>query len=144
MDKQPIKLSWGKYAPSLFHSKYRAVNKQSIKLFWGNYTPSLLHCKYRAVDKQPIKLLWGNYAPSLFHCKYKAVDKQPINALVGKGTLLRQAHIPLSGQRHINATKELLLFYANLVALYYMSTSSRLAMATFRPLTLPSDPYFLF
>ena len=46
---------------------------------------------------------------------------------------------PVEWARHINVTKEPLLFYTNLVALHYMLTSSRLAMSTARPLTLPSD-----
>ena len=55
---------------------------------------------------------------------------------MGEVALLRHAHTPLSGRRHVNVTKEPLLFYATPVALHYRVTSSR-------PLTLPSDPGFL-
>ena len=50
---------------------------------------------------------------------------------------------PVEWARHINVTKELLLFYTTLAALHHMLSSSRLAMSTARPLTLPSDDGFL-
>ena len=51
--------------------------------------------------------------------------------------------MPVERAKAHNATKETLLFYATLVALHYILTSSRLAMAISRSLTLSYDLDFL-